>query len=31
MDTPDISMSGYDPSQAQVGQLGPAAQAQLAN
>ena len=30
MDTPDISMSGYDPSQAQVGQLAPAAQAQLA-
>ena len=24
MDTPDISMSGYDPSQAQVGQLGAA-------
>ena len=30
MDTPDISMSGYDPSQAQVGQLGAAQQAQLA-
>ena len=30
MNTPDISMSGYDPSQAQVGQLGPAQQAQLA-
>lgn len=30
MDTPDISMSGYDPSQAQVGQLGAAPQAQLA-
>ena len=30
MDTPDISMSGYDPSQAQIGQLGPAQQAQLA-
>jgi len=30
MGTPDISMSGYDPSQAQVGQLGPAQQAQLA-
>tara|TARA_B100001094_G_C18172104_1_gene795724 strand:+ start:42 stop:1238 length:1197 start_codon:yes stop_codon:yes gene_type:complete len=30
MDTPNISMSGYDPSQAQVGQLGPAQQAQLA-
>lgn len=30
MDTPDISTSGYDPSQAQVGQLAPAAQAQLA-
>ena len=30
MNAPDISMSGYDPSQAQVGQLGPAQQAQLA-
>ena len=30
MNTPDMSMSGYDPSQAQVGQLGPAQQAQLA-
>jgi len=28
--TPDISMVGYDPSQAQVGQLAPAQQAQLA-
>ena len=30
MEGPDMSMSGYDPSQAQVGQLGPAQQAQLA-
>ena len=30
METPDVSMSGYDPSQAQVGQLAPAQQAQLA-
>ena len=30
MQGPDISMSGYDPSQAQVGQLAPAQQAQLA-
>jgi len=28
--SPDISMAGYDPSQAQVGQLAPAQQAQLA-
>ena len=30
MQGPDISTMGYDPSQAQVGQLAPAQQAQLA-